>query len=62
MNEYSEYLHEINIDSQKFKIEAETDINAGTMNNYIQGNALNIDKYMTEETENSPLGAVLRHC
>ena len=58
LNEYSEYLHEINIDSQKFKIEAETDINAGTMNNYIQGDALNIDKYMTEETENSPLGAV----
>ena len=28
------------------------------MNNYIQGDALNIDKYMTEETENSPLGAV----
>ena len=59
LNEYSEYLHEINIDSQKFKIEAETDINAGTMNNYIQGNALNIDKYMMEETENSPLSAVL---
>ena len=58
LNEYSEYLHEINIDSQKFIIEAETDINAGTMNNYIQGNALNIDKYVTEETENSPLGAV----
>ena len=58
LNEYSEYLHEINIDSQKFIIEAETDINAGTMNNYIQGDALNIDKYMTEETENSPLGAV----
>ena len=58
LNEYSEYLHEINIDNQKFKIEAETDINAGTMNNYIQGDALNIDKYMTEETENSPLGAV----
>ena len=58
LDEYSEYLHEINIDSQKFKIEAETDINAGTMNNYIQGDALNIDKYMTEETENSPLGAV----
>ncbi len=58
LNEYSEYLHEINIDNQKFKIEAETDINAGTMNNYIQGNALNIDKYVTEETENSPLGAV----
>ena len=58
LNEYSEYLHEINIDSQKFKIEAETDVNAGTMNNYIQGDALNIDKYMTEETENSPLGAV----
>ena len=58
LNEYSEYLHEINIDSQKFKIEAETDINAGTMNNYIQGDALNIDKYMTEETENSPLDAV----
>ncbi len=58
LNEYSEYLHEINIDNQKFKIEAETDINAGTMNNYIQGNVLNIDKYMTEETENSPLGAV----
>ena len=58
LNEYSEYLHEINIDSQKFKIEAETDINAGTMNNYIQGNALNIDKYMTEETENSPFSAV----
>ena len=59
LNEYSEYLHEINIDSQKFKIEAETDINAGTMNNYIQGNALNIDKYMMEETENSLLSAVL---
>ena len=59
LNEYSEYLHEINIDSQKFKIEAETDINAGTMNNYIQGDALNIDKYITEETENSPLDAVL---
>ena len=59
LNEYSEYLHEINIDSQKFKIEAETDINAGTMNNYIQGNALNIDKYMMEETENSPLSAAL---
>ena len=58
LNEYSEYLHEINIDSQKFIIEAETDINAGTMSNYIQGDALNIDKYMTEETENSPLGAV----
>jgi len=58
LDEYSEYLHEINIDSQKFIIEAETDINAGTMNNYIQGDALNIDKYMTEETENSPLGAV----
>ena len=58
LNEYSEYLHEINIDSQKFKIEAETDINAGTMNNYVQGDALNIDKYMTEETENSPLGVV----
>ena len=58
LNEYSEYLHEINIDSQKFKIEAETDMNAGTMNNYIQGDALNIDKYMTEETENSPLDAV----
>ena len=58
LNEYSEYLHEINIDSQKFIIEAETDINAGTMNNYIQGDALNIDKYMTKETENSPLGAV----
>ena len=58
LNEYSEYLHEINIDSQKFKIEAETDINAGTMHTYIQGDALNIDKYMTEETENSPLGAV----
>ena len=58
LNEYSEYLHEINIDNQKFKIEAESDINAGTMNNYIQGDALNIDKYMTEETENSPLGAV----
>ena len=58
LNEYSEYLHEINIDSQKFKIEAETDINAGTMNNYIQGDALNIDKYMTEETENSPFSAV----
>ncbi len=58
LNEYSEYFHEINIDSQKFKIEAETDINAGTMNNYVQGDALNIDKYMTEETENSPLGVV----
>ena len=58
LNEYSEYLHEINIDSQKFIIEAETDINAGTMNNYIQGDALNIDKYMTEETENSLLGVV----
>ena len=58
LNEYSEYLHEITIDNQKFKIEAESDINAGTMNNYIQGDALNIDKYMTEETENSPLGAV----
>ena len=58
LDEYSEYLHEINIDSQKFIIEAETDINAGTMNNYIQGDALNIDKYMTKETENSPLGAV----
>ncbi len=58
LNEYSEYLHEINIDNQKFKIEAQTDINAGTMNNYIQGDALNIDKYMTEETENSPLDVV----